>query len=203
MKFLVILVGAFLAFSLICYFGLSMMVKDRIYENTSKIPKNQVGLVLGTSKYLPKGGINVYFKYRIDAAVLLFKKGKIDRIIVSGNSTLNYNEPKMMKEMLIQQGVPSEFVYEDHAGFTTRDSVLRAHQIFRQLRFTIISEKYHIERAVFIACCEGLNPIGFADSNLKVQTKIHIRETLARLKAVLDVLWGTPPRFLGKKININ
>ncbi|WP_241518403.1 SanA/YdcF family protein [Bacteroidetes bacterium endosymbiont of Geopemphigus sp.] len=200
---MLIFISTSLGFTAICYFGLSILIRDRMYENISEIPHNQVGLVLGTSKYLPGGGINIYFKYRMDTAALLFRQRKINRIIVSGdNRTIQYNEPKMMKQALIEQGVPAEFIYQDYAGFRTRDSILRAYKIFGQTRFTIISQEYHAERAVFIAYCEGLNPIGFAERSMKVERKIYTREIFARVKAVLDVLWSTPPRFLGEKIDI-
>jgi SanA protein len=109
-----------------------------------------VGLVLGTSQYLKNGYLNWYFKYRIEATVELYKKGKIDFILVSGdNSHKNYDEPTAFKNELIKRGIPADQIYLDYAGFRTLDSVVRAKEIFGQTSITIISQKFHNERAIY------------------------------------------------------
>ncbi|WP_341654835.1 ElyC/SanA/YdcF family protein [Blattabacterium cuenoti] len=160
------------------------------YNSINCIPYNTFGVVLGTSKYLHGGGINAYFKYRIDAAYFLFRNKKIRYIIVSGdNREKNYNEPKMMKKELIKKGIPSHFIYEDFYGISTLYSILRVHKVFHQKKFTIISQKFHNERAIFIGNCLGLDVIGFNAKSLSFDRKIQLREVLARIKALWDVFY--------------
>ncbi|RYM33442.1 vancomycin high temperature exclusion protein [Brumimicrobium glaciale] len=170
-----------------------------------KIESNKVGLLLGTSKYRAEGGINLYFKYRIDAAVRLYESGKINFILVSGdNSTEYYNEPEAFKAELIKRGIPVEKIFLDYAGFRTLDSVVRAKEVFGQSRITIISQKFHNERAIYLAEHYGLNAIAYnaKDVSKNYGFKTQVREYFARSKAILDVLFGVEPKFLGDKIEI-
>lgn len=180
--------------------------KKFIYDDIEVVPKNKVGLVLGTSKYLSDGSINYYFKYRIDAALELFKAGKIKYIVVSGDNSRNsYNEPLQMKEDLIAGGVPEKVIYLDYAGFRTLDSIVRVNKIFGQTRFTIISQKFHNERAVYIArdhC--GLEAIAFNAKDVDHYSgfKTQLRERFARVKVFIDILSNKQPKFLGEEVKI-
>ncbi|WP_238783791.1 SanA/YdcF family protein [Blattabacterium cuenoti] len=172
------------------YFGISLWSIRKSYDHVNDIPYNTFGVVLGTSKYLHGGGINAYFKYRMDAAYFLFFHKKIRYIIVSGdNRERNYNEPKMMKKELMKKGIPSSFIYEDFSGISTLHSVIRVHKIFNQKKFTIISQKFHNERAIFIGNCLGLDVIGFNAKSLSFDSKIQFREILARIKAIYDIFF--------------
>lgn len=179
----------------------------KVYENTSDIPHNRVGLVLGTSPYARNGGPNYYFTYRIDACVALYKAGKIDRILVSGdNHTKYYDEPKYMRDALVKRGIPESAIVLDYAGFRTWDSVIRAKKVFGQSKMTIISQGYHNERAVFIARCKGIEAIGFNAKEIKrTRTYIYfgfLRESLARCKMFLDLIINKQPKFLGDPIEV-
>jgi len=126
--------------------------KHQLYSDINKIPKNKVGLLLGTAKFSNKNEINTFYQYRIDAAVALFKAGKIDYILVSGdNSTKYYNEPVTMRKDLIARGIPANRIFLDYAGLRTLDSILRCRDIFGEDHITIISQQFHNERALFIA----------------------------------------------------
>ena len=175
------------------------------YSDIKSIPENKVGLLLGTSK-TARGGVNLFFKYRIEAAASLFKQGKIKHIIVSGdNHIANYNEPEEMKNELMKLGVPDSCITLDYAGFRTLDSVVRCEKIFGQTEFTIISQQFHNERALFIANKSGLNCVAFNAKDVpnKYSVKTSIREYFARAKCVLDIyLLHTQPKFLGEKITI-
>ncbi|XCI75499.1 MAG: ElyC/SanA/YdcF family protein [Flavobacteriales bacterium] len=186
------------------YFGISFWTKNKIYDQPKKIPFNKVGLVLGTAKYLSKGGINTYFKHRMDAVALLFHHKKIQYLIVSGdNRRDNYNEPKVMEKELIKRGVPTHSIYRDYAGFRTLDSILRAYKIFGQKKFTVISQKFHNERAILIADHAGLDVIGFNAKDISREIKqSYLREAFARIKALWDIFYHTQPKFLGQKILI-
>ncbi len=175
------------------------------YNSISKIPKNKVGLLLGTSKYVANGNINLYYKYRINAAVELYESGKIDFVLVSGdNSTKSYDEPSTFKSDLIAKGIPEEKIYLDYAGFRTLDSVIRAKEIFSQDSITVISQKFHNERAIYLAKKHDIQAIGFnaKDVSRRSGFKTNLREYFARTKAVLDIVTGKNPKFLGEKIEI-
>ena len=179
--------------------------KDRTYWNVTEVPKNKVGLVLGTSNRLAGGGSNPYYTNRIKATLELFKAGKIDYILVSGdNSTQYYNEPTVFKKDLVQGGIPSEKIFLDYAGFRTLDSMVRAKHIFGLDSVTIISQKFHNERAIYLAEKKGLYAIGFnADGiSLNQGLKVQIREYFARVKVFIDLALNTQPKFFGDKIEI-
>lgn len=179
---------------------------DYIYHSTDSLPYNRVGLVLGTSQYLRGGGTNPYFRYRIDAAERLYRAGKIDYFIVSGdNSAHSYNEPQVMQAALEERGVPSGHIFADYAGFRTLDSVVRCKEVFGQKSVTIVTQEFHGRRAVFIARHKGLDAVAFAAGNVPAEFggKVMIRELFAKVKAVLDVyIFRTGPRFLGEPIHI-
>lgn len=179
--------------------------KSKTFSNITTIKKNRVGLLLGTAKYYKDGGINLYFKYRIDAAVALYNNDKIDFILVSGdNRTLNYNEPIAFKNELIKRGIPAEAIFLDYAGFRTLDSVVRAKAIFGQTEITVISQQFHNERAIYIAEKNGITAIGFnaKDVDGTDGLKVRFREYFARTKALLDIIFHVEPRFYGEKIEI-
>ena len=192
-------------FIIIANYAVEKVAQNRIYSNIEQIPYNKVGLVLGTSKYLRNGQLNAYFYYRVKATADLYKHHKIDFVLVSGdNGTAAYNEPEDFKNALIEQGVPADKIYLDFAGFRTLDSVVRAKEIFGQEKFTVISQKFHNERAVFLAEHFNINAIGFnaKDVNNFGGLKTKLREYLARTKAVWDIFWGVQPKFGGKPIEI-
>ncbi len=180
-------------------------VKKQLTHNIQQISHHKVGLLLGTSKYVSKGHINLFYKYRIQAAVQLYKAGKIDYVLVSGdNRQKNYNEPETMKDDLISSGIPANKVFLDYAGFRTLDSVVRCKAIFGETDVVVISQKFHNERAIFIANRKGLNAVGFnaKDPPKKLTVKVMLREKLARVKMLLDLLTNKQPHFYGKKIEI-
>ena len=178
--------------------------KDRLFFQLEKVPHNKVGLLLGTSKYSTSGK-NLFYLGRIKAAVDLFNSGKIDYILISGdNATESYNEPKQFRKDLINLGVPSEKIILDYAGFRTLDSVVRSKEVFQEKKLTIISQQFHIERAIFIADAKGLEAIGFCARDVEGPRGINtkIRERLARVQMLLDLALGTEPKFLGDPIPI-
>lgn len=180
-------------------------VKKQLNNNIQTIAHNRVGLVLGTSKYVSKGVHNLYYKYRIEAAVELYKAGKIDFILVSGdNRTEQYNEPQTMKKDLIAAGIPERHIFLDYAGFRTLDSIIRSNAVFTAGAITIISQRFHNERALFIANRRGVQAIAYnaQDPPEKYQIKVLLREKLARVKMMLDLLFNKQPKFFGDKVDI-
>ncbi len=203
---IILLLIAFLCISTVfTSFWIDHKAKGKTFDSIDEIPKNKVGLVLGTGKYTSNGSINLYYKYRIDAAVTLYNSGKVDYLLISGdNSSKNYDEPTEFKNDLIAQGIPPEKIFLDYAGFRTLDSVVRAKEIFGQHTFTIISQKFHNQRAIYLAKSYGIDAIGYNAKDVMgaYGLKTQIREYLARAKASLDVFFNVEPKFLGKKITI-
>ena len=180
--------------------------EDKMYDDVSAIPYNRVGVLLGTSPKGRSGKPNVFYIRRVEACVALYKAGKIDRILVSGdNSRTTYDEPTCIKEDLVMAGIPDSVIYLDYAGFRTYDSMVRAKEVFGLTSFTIISQPFHNERALYIATRKGLDVIAFNARDVQLrrwQIRMTVREWLARTKAVLDVYTHKQPHFLGELITI-
>lgn len=178
----------------------------KTYESIDDLPHNKVGLLLGTSPTYSSGEPNDYFTYRILAAVELYNAHKIDYILVSGdNRHESYNEPRHMQRALIKAGVDPKHIVFDFAGISTLDSIIRANKVFLQQNFTIISQEFHNERALFIADNNGINAVGYnaITPDYGIFSKVGIREFFARIKCIMDVYFlNTQPHFLGEPITI-
>jgi len=205
------LLSIFLFFSLIIYFYISKYSKEFIYNDISLIPNNKVGLTLGTSPVTGNGDTSQFFITRMEAAKKLKDNNKIEYILVSGdNRSISYNEPKYMKNYLLKLGVESGIIIPDYAGRRTLDSVLRSNEIFNQNSITIISQKFHNERAIFIARKNGINAIAFnavdpypnTFKNILQNTRTYTREILARDIAIFDFVFNKRPEILGETIEI-
>lgn len=175
-----------------------------IYSTVKEVPAKKAALLLGTSKYIAKGKKNYFYTYRIEAAAALWRAGKIKAIVVSGdNATKYYDETTRMYNDLIKAGVPARYIAKDYAGYRTLDSVMRAEAIFDLEDYIIISQRFHLERALFLAHAKGQKAIGFKAKDIAgtpAAYRMQTREFLAKTKAFLDVyLLDTQPRFYGEK----
>ncbi len=188
-----------------CNYRIDSATQGKTLYNLNELPKNRVGIILGTSNRLAQGGANPYYTHRINAAVELFNAGKIEFILVSGdNSTKYYNEPNTIKKDLIKEGIPAEKIFLDYAGFRTLDSMVRAKEVFGLDSVTVISQKFHNERAIYIAKHKGLMALGYNAKDVSASKgfKVQFREYFARVKVFLDLLFNTQPKFFGDKIEI-
>ena len=161
-----------------------------LYRDSALMPDNEVGLVLGCSSYTSGGKPNPQFYGRIEAAAQLYRQGKVKRLILSGaNPDSRYNEPKRMQEALIELGVPLEALTLDFAGDRTFDSVIRAQQVSGLQRVTLITQKYHAYRALFVARKTGLQAVAYAApvEDGGEGFRHPPREVLARVLAVMDL----------------
>ncbi|MEI0539201.1 SanA/YdcF family protein [Brachyspira pulli] len=195
--------------SIICictvYLSVSLYSRKYIYSSIDDIPYNDVALVLGTSKYLYNGQINMYFKFRMDAAYELYKSGKVKFILVSGdNRYRSYNEPRQMRLDLIKLGVDKKHIFLDFAGFRTRDSIIRANKVFELTNFTIVSQPFHNERAILIARQKKINAIAYNANNVRKLYRVRQfpRELGARILMFIDIIFNKPPKFYGDIIKI-
>jgi SanA protein len=199
------LVVVFVIVLFFCDYAIDYATKYKTYTSTEKIPKNSVGIILGTAKKLTNGLPNAYYTNRIKATVTLFNAQKIDFILVSGdNGSIYYNEPKTIKKDLVTAGIPEEKIFLDYAGFRTLDSMVRAKHIFGLDSATIISQEFHNDRAIYIAQKKGLNAIGFNAKDVFGANglKVKVREYFARVKVFLDLLTNKQPKFYGEKVEI-
>lgn len=204
--YLTLTIAALCATSLmICNQIINKHAESKIYATTDSIPQNKVGLLLGTSPKLKNGNNNLYFDYRILATCELYEAGKIKYILISGdNRKVDYNEPEEMKKALMQKGIPENVIYLDYAGFRTLDSVIRSKEVFGQDSITIISQRFHNERAIYLAEQYGITAIGYnaKDVDAYAGLKTKIRELFARVKVFIDLAIDKKPHFLGEKIII-
>jgi SanA protein len=163
--------------------------RGHCYTRLSDVPKRETAVVLGTSKFVAPGRPNLHYEYRLDAAAKLFKAGKVERLIVSGNGAEpNYNEPRMMRADLVARGVPADRIVLDEGGLRTLDSVIRAAEVYGAPDFIVVSQRAHAERAIFIGRMRGQDVIGWAAPSVSfwIDPRTAVREHLARVLAVID-----------------
>ena len=172
-----------------------------IQHDLAQLRAADVALVLGTSHWSAEGHPNRHFAGRIAAAVALYKAGKVRHILASGaNPDIYYNEPQRMLEALTEQGVPASDITLDYAGRRTLDSVVRAQAVFGLNDLIIVSQPYHLYRAMYLARANGVRAQGFAAAQpvLSERWRLELREMMARVLAVLDLrLLGTQAGVLG------
>ncbi len=191
----------------ICNVWIIKSTESRIYFDLTELPNHKVALVLGTSHRVVGGGPNPYFRKRIETAAALYKLGKIEHFILSGdNRTMSYNEPWEMRKALLKEGVPDSVITLDYAGLRTLDSIVRSKEVFGQDTITIITQPFHSYRALFISQYYKIEAVAMLaeEPGLDESLKVRIREYLARTKAVLDLyIFKTSPKHLGRKEEIN
>ena len=180
--------------------------QGKVYGSIEEVPERKIGLVLGCSKYLSNGRKNLYFQQRIEAAKKLYFSDKVKFLLVSGdNSTKYYDEPTTMKKDLIALGVPGNKIYCDYAGLSTLDSVVRTKEVFKENQFIVISQGFHVRRAIYLGLAHDIDLIGYAPQGVSGlgSLKTELRECLARGKALLDVKFlNRQPKFLGEPVII-
>jgi len=200
-----LVVGLLLLIIVVCNYTINFTTEGSTFNDMDSVKNNRVGLVLGTSKKLIGGLPNPYYEYRIEATIELFHAKKIDFVLVSGdNGTRYYNEPNTIKKDLMLGGIPAEKIFLDFAGFRTLDSVVRAKEVFGLDSVTIISQKFHNQRAIYLAEKKGLHAIGYNAQDITGQQglKVQLRELLARVKVFIDLATNTEPKFYGEHIEI-
>jgi SanA protein len=204
LKFIIILLLIFAGSIYISNTIITKNAKQKTFNNVKLIPKNKVGIVLGAPKFVSNGLINLYYQYRLEAAAQLFKAKKVDFILASGDNLTSHDELLVFKDDLVKLGIPADHIFLDYAGFRTLDSMVRAKEVFGQESITIISQKFHNERAIYLAETFNIKAIGFnaKDVSIKYGQYTLFREYLARTKAVLDILVGTQPKYLGEYFEI-
>lgn len=173
-----------------------------MYASFVELPERTVVIVPGAA-VLRSGALSAVFLDRANAAVAIYQAGKARKILVSGdNSTEEHNEVDPARKYLLSMGVPEADIYLDHAGFDTYSTMYRARDIFGVSGAIVATQSFHLPRALFIAQSLGLDVVGYRADNVHLLARNEIRESLARVKAVLEVVLQRSPKFLGEAIPI-
>jgi vancomycin permeability regulator SanA len=173
------------------------------YEQTTAVPREQVALVFGAG-VRPDGRLSRMLADRVTAAVDLYVQGRVDKLLMSGdNSHAEYDEVTAMKRYAVERGVPEDDITLDYAGFSTYESCYRARAIFGVTRVILVTQRYHLPRAVYTCRQLGIDAVGIGTADWGVYRETLLlnytaREVLATLKALVDVHLTRPlPTFLG------
>lgn len=177
---------------------------NQIHNSPNDVKPAYTGIVLGSLVFSEKR-VSKTVAFRCQKAIELYKSGKIKRILVSGDhGTKEYDEVNAMKNYLVKNGVPERDIFLDHAGFNTYDTMIRAKKVFEVEDAIIISQDFHLARAVYIANHAGIDAqaIAAADSPFLNKKYIENREILARIKSFAEVAINREPKYLGEIIPI-
>ncbi len=201
---LAVISGIFLLTTVVLDRWISWKTTAYIYDELQDLPSRHVAVVLGTAKYHHSGVINQFYSHRMQGAINVWNSGKIHYLLLSGDNALqSYNEPMTMKRDLIAAGIAARNIVLDYAGFRTFDSIVRTRKVFDTNNFIIITQRFHCERALFIALHLGIQAQCYAVPSPEYMHIIRIREIFARLGAFIDLYILKPePRFLGPLIPI-
>jgi SanA protein len=163
-------------------------------------PHAQAALVLG-AQVKPDGSPSAMLIDRVRAAAALYRDGRVAKVLVSGDhGRVGYDEVGTMRRDLLRLGVPARDIFEDHAGFDTWDSMVRARKVFAVRSAIVVTQRFHLARALWLARRAGLRASGLAADARgygAIMRSLQAREVIARVKAVGDVVTGAGPRFLG------
>ncbi|MER6921650.1 SanA/YdcF family protein [Streptomyces spiralis] len=178
---------------------LFVVTGDRL-RTTADAPRTEVGVVFGAGLW--DGEPSPYLAHRLDAAARLYHEGRVEVLLVTGdNSRADYDEPDAMRAYLTEHGVPAARIVTDYAGFDTWDSCVRAKKIFGVDRAVLVSQGFHIRRAVALCEAAGIDSYGVGVDDKHDVTWYYggTREVFAAGKAVLDAVFHPAPTFLGPK----
>lgn len=196
--------------AIIAVFFINMYVtgtaEKRMYSKESVLPRNADCIIVLGAGLKPDGTPNHMLRDRLDLAINLYEAGICKKLLLTGDHGTNgYDEVNAMKDYVLARGVKKENVYLDHAGFSTYDSMYRAKEVFCVEKAIVVTQKYHLYRAVYIGNGLGIDIYGMnSDPYIYAgQTARNIREYLARVKDVFSVAFKVKPEYLGEKIDIN
>ena len=162
-------------------------------------------LVLGAG-VRDDGSPSLMLRDRLNTSIQLYEAGICDRLLMSGDhGRVEYDEVNVMKGIAIEAGIPSEHIFMDHAGFSTYDSLYRARDIFQARKVIIVTQKYHLYRALYIARALGLEAVGVAapGETYYGQTYREMREMAARTKDFVMTLWKPEASIMGEAIPVS
>jgi SanA protein len=178
--------------------------KQFIYKKESDLPKCYTAIVLG-ALVSKSGYLSDFLQDRLDVAIQLYKNRKISRFLLSGDhGHANYDEVNSMKAYLIKNGINTNDIFLDHAGFDTYNTMVRANEIFQVNDAIIVTQEFHLSRAIYIARQKGLIAYGICADKREYSSinRLRIRELIANLKALYEIAINKKPKFMGSSIPI-
>ena len=205
-KYIIMLILIFVVTVLVINFFVKIVTKNRILkkEEYSKLEDIDCIIVLGAGIWGDKP--SPMLEDRLKEAVSLYNQNIFSKIIMSGDhGKADYDEVNIMKEYAIEQGVASEDIFMDHAGFSTYESMYRAKEVFEANKIVIVTQKYHLYRALYIAKQLGIEAYGVNSDPRKYvgATYREAREIIARDKDFIKCIFKPQPKYLGETIPVN
>lgn len=180
--------------------------KDRIVDMAAAESLEADAIVVLGASVFADGTPSGILQDRLDDGIALYQAGVAPKIIMSGdNSTVSYNEVKAMKDYAIAQGVPSQDIFSDHAGFSTYESMYRAKYVFGAERIVVATQTYHLYRALYAAQGLGMEAVGVPSDyhEYSKQLQYDLREIPARTKDFFKTLLKAPSTFVGDPISLD
>lgn len=191
---LVVIVGALVM--LLIPITMRILMTPYLYSSDTGLPKTTVAIVLGAS--VEDNEPSPILAERANAAIQLFEDGKVSKILVTGdNATTNYNEVNPVQRYLLAAGIPPQDIFLDHAGFDTYSSMYRAKAIFDATSAVVVTQDFHLPRAVFTARALGIEAYGYDAGAGSIWD--YLREIPASAKALWDIATHRVPEYLGQQ----
>lgn len=179
------------------YLWIRFATTGRVHP-VAEAPDAPVAIVLGAG-LRADGSPKPYLRIRLEDTLRLYEDGKVRAILVSGDhGQVDYDEVAAMTSWLVEHGVPAGKVVADHAGFDTYDSCVRAHEIFGVRAALVVTQEFHVRRAVFLCRAAGIDAAGVGSAAPDDDTRYQVREVPAAIKATFDVVVGADPKYLGR-----
>jgi len=203
-RFLIVIIIALIVFFVSFFWIQNVVGRGNLIYSIDSTPEKQTALVLG-ARVWNNGDMSDIFKDRVITAINLYEDDKVEKILVSGDHGQdNYDEVNAAKRYLLEQGVNPEDIFLDHAGFDTYDSLYRAKEIFQVDSLVVVTQDFHLDRALYIADNLNMDAVGVSADRHKYvgENYRNRREKLATIKAYLNVMFKVKPKFLGSAIPI-
>ncbi len=202
LKWLVIVLLGALALVLIVPLLMQLSVANHTYNSVEMVPEAEVAIVLGAS--VVRGKPSPVLAARANEAIELYQKGKVKKILVTGDSgALSHDEVTPVRDYLLAAGIPAEDIFLDHAGFDTYSSMYRARAVFGAETATIVTQNFHLPRALFLARAVGIEASGVAARGGENSLDSYVREIPASWKALIDLAFNRQPKYLGEPIPLS
>ncbi len=199
-KTIIYIVASIIFIIVFAFLLVNVSTKKYVWSKVEDVPHTQTALILGAS-ILKNGNLSLVLRDRVDMAIKLYEAKKVEQILVSGdNSTLSYNEVNPVRLYLLDKGIPDQDIFLDHAGFDTYSSMYRARDVFQASSMTVVTQSFHLQRSVFIARSLGIEAVGISADKRNYKLKNYTRELLANVKAIMNLVSGREPKYLGKEI---
>ena len=198
----IVVVLALVAIAMVIPMTMRLAVEPFMFASIDKVPQTEVALVLGAS--VRRGVPSPVLALRADTAIALYKAGKVSKILVTGdNGALSHDEVTPVRKYLLDAGIPTQDIFLDHAGFDTYSSMYRARDVFETLSITIVTQDFHLPRALWIARHLGIAAYGLTAEGGENSARNYVREIPASMKALFDVLVRRQPKHPGPTIPLS